>query len=216
MPIIKAISGKSPIRTVLTRVMDKRKTSENLLSGWNCTPFTVKDEMEVTKRLWGKNGGRTYKHFIQSFAKDENISPEQAHQIAHLVHLIILPAQVFCVAEHLIPQVRLHLSSRAEDRYPPQETAEDDGKDDADHGHADPVQQERHIKGHLYAVFHNVSLIQSIDDQLINFRHLQLQVVHGKQRQQPRQQSQRVLAVIDVDMLAENQENSFSSLLGCI
>ena len=83
MPIIKAISGKSPIRTVLTRVMDKRKTSENLLSGWNCTPFTVKDEMEVTKRLWGKNGGRTYKHFIQSFAKDENISPEQAHQIAY-------------------------------------------------------------------------------------------------------------------------------------
>ena len=111
---------------------------------------------------------------------------EQAHQIAHLVHLIILPAQVFCVEEHLIPQVRLHLSSRAKDRYPPQETAEDDGKDDADHGHADPVQQERHIKGHLYAVFHNVSLIQSIDDQLINFRHLQLQVVHGKQRQQPR------------------------------
>ena len=141
---------------------------------------------------------------------------EQAHQIAHLVHLIILPAQVFCVAEHLIPQVRLHLSSRAEDRYPPQETAEDDGKDDADHGHADPVQQEHHIKGHLYAVFHNVSLIQSIDDQLINFRHLQLQVVHGKQRQQPRQQSQRVLAVIDVDMLAENQENPFSSLLGSI
>ena len=40
-------------------------------------------EMEVTKRLWGKNGGRTYKHFIQSFAKDENISPEQAHQIAY-------------------------------------------------------------------------------------------------------------------------------------
>ena len=71
MPIIKAISGKSPIRTVLTRVMDKRKTSENLLSGWNCTPFTVKDEMEVTKRLWGKNGGRTYKHCIQ------------AHQIAY-------------------------------------------------------------------------------------------------------------------------------------
>ena len=83
MPIIKAISGKSPIRTVLTRVMDKRKTSENLLSGWNCTPFTVKDEMEVTKGVWGKNGGRTYKHFIQSFSKDENISPEQAHQIAY-------------------------------------------------------------------------------------------------------------------------------------
>lgn len=39
--------------------------------------------MEVTKRLWGKNSGRTYKHFIQSFAKDENIPPEQAHQIAY-------------------------------------------------------------------------------------------------------------------------------------
>ena len=138
---------------------------------------------------------------------------EQTHQIAHLVHLVVLPAQILRVAEHLIPQIRLHPGRRAEDRYPPQEPAEDNDQDDADHGHADPVQQERHIKRHLHAVFHNVSLVQPVDDQLINFRHLQIQIVHGKQSQQPRQQSQRVLAVIDVDMLAENQENPSSSLI---
>ena len=78
------------------------------------------------------------------------------------------------MAEHLIPQIRLHLGSCAEDRYPPQEPPKDDGQDDADHGHADSVQQERHIKGHLYAVFHNISLVQAVDDHLIDLRHLQL------------------------------------------
>lgn len=32
--------------------------------------------------LWDKDGGRTYKHFVQSFAPGEKIDPAQAHQIA--------------------------------------------------------------------------------------------------------------------------------------
>ena len=38
--------------------------------------------MRVTKLLWDKDGGRTYKHFVQSFAPGEKINPAQAHQIA--------------------------------------------------------------------------------------------------------------------------------------
>ena len=53
-----------------------------MLSGLNCVPDTVKDEMRVTKLLWDKDGGRTYKHFVQSFAPGEKIDPAQAHQIA--------------------------------------------------------------------------------------------------------------------------------------
>ncbi len=46
-----------------------------MLSGLNCVPDTVKDEMRVTKLLWDKDGGRTYKHFVQSFAPGEKIDP---------------------------------------------------------------------------------------------------------------------------------------------
>jgi hypothetical protein len=38
--------------------------------------------MQATKELWGKTEGRTYKHFVQSFAPEEKIEPEQAHCIA--------------------------------------------------------------------------------------------------------------------------------------
>ena len=62
--------------------MKEEKTEQKLLSCLNCTPDMVQEQMEFTKRLWGKNGGRTYKHFVQSFAPEENIDPVQAHQIA--------------------------------------------------------------------------------------------------------------------------------------
>lgn len=38
--------------------------------------------MRATKKSWGKTGGRQYKHFVQSFSPDENITPEEAHTIA--------------------------------------------------------------------------------------------------------------------------------------
>ena len=83
MAVIKAVSSRAGIKTILNYVMKEEKTEQKLLSCLNCTPDMVQEQMEFTKRLWGKNGGRTYKHFIQSFAKDENISTEQAHQIAY-------------------------------------------------------------------------------------------------------------------------------------
>lgn len=33
--------------------------------------------MQATKELWGKTDGRTYKHYVQSYHEDEEITPEQ-------------------------------------------------------------------------------------------------------------------------------------------
>ena len=38
--------------------------------------------MQATKELWGKTDGRTYKHYVQSYHEDEEITPEQAHKNA--------------------------------------------------------------------------------------------------------------------------------------
>lgn len=83
MATIKAVSSKSGIGTIIGYVTKKEKTEAKLLSGYNCSPESVAEEMMVTKMTWNKTDGRTYKHFVQSFHKDESITPEMAHKLAN-------------------------------------------------------------------------------------------------------------------------------------
>lgn len=76
MAVIKAVSSKAGIGQALDYVTKEEKTEDKLVSGLHCEPDTVKDEMAATKELWGKTGGRTYKHFVQSYHEDEHITPE--------------------------------------------------------------------------------------------------------------------------------------------
>ena len=80
MAIIKAVSSKAPIKTAITYISKSEKTESKLLSGYNVTPDTAYEEMQSTKEIWDKTDGRTYKHYVQSFAPDELITPEQAHE----------------------------------------------------------------------------------------------------------------------------------------
>lgn len=82
MAIIKAVSSRASIAKAIKYVTQDEKTKSDLITGIGCSVSSVIDEMEVTKLLWGKTGGRTYKHFIQSFHEDEKITAEEAHQIA--------------------------------------------------------------------------------------------------------------------------------------
>lgn len=83
MAIIKAVSSKSPIKTAIAYVSKDEKTNQKLLSGYNLSsPETAYDEMQITKEIWNKTNGRTYKHYVQSFAPDEAVTSEQAHAIA--------------------------------------------------------------------------------------------------------------------------------------
>lgn len=77
MAVIKAVSSKAGIGQALDYVTKEEKTEDKLVSGLHCEPDTVKDEMQATKELWGKTGGRTYKHFVHSYHEDEYITPEQ-------------------------------------------------------------------------------------------------------------------------------------------
>ena len=71
------LSSKAGIGQALDYVTKEEKTEDKLVSGLHCEPDTVKDEMQATKELWGKTGGRTYKHFVHSYHEDEHITPEQ-------------------------------------------------------------------------------------------------------------------------------------------
>ena len=82
MAVIKVVSSKAGIGQAIDYVTKEEKTEEKLVSGLHCEAETAKEEMQATKELWEKTGGRTYKHFVQSYHKDEKITPEQAHRNA--------------------------------------------------------------------------------------------------------------------------------------
>lgn len=84
MAIIKAVKNShSSIKHIINYVTKKEKTiGKKLCSGFNCNANTAVKEMQTTKELYEKTGGRTYKHFVQSFSPEEGITAEEAHQIA--------------------------------------------------------------------------------------------------------------------------------------
>jgi len=84
MAIIKAVKNShSSIKHIINYVTKKEKTiGKKLCSGFNCNIDTATEEMQITKKIYGKEGGRTYKHFVQSFPPEEDITPEKAHDIA--------------------------------------------------------------------------------------------------------------------------------------
>lgn len=84
MAVIKSVKNShSNIKHIINYVTKKEKTiGKKLCSGFNCNKDTAAKEMQTTKELYNKTKGRTYKHFVQSFPPEENITPEQAHQLA--------------------------------------------------------------------------------------------------------------------------------------
>jgi hypothetical protein len=62
--------------------MHPAKTDTHLITAVNCEAESAFHEMVAVKRHFGKDTGRQFIHFIQSFAPYESITPETAHEIA--------------------------------------------------------------------------------------------------------------------------------------
>ena len=74
------------IGIVLNYAMRGEKTKDGSevvhhVSGINCNPMFAKDEFLATKDLYKKRDGVMFYHYIQSFAADDNLTPEEAQQI---------------------------------------------------------------------------------------------------------------------------------------
>ena len=74
------------IGIVLNYAMRGEKTQDGSevvhhVSGINCNPMFAKDEFLATKDLYKKRDGVMFYHYIQSFAEDDNLTPEEAHEI---------------------------------------------------------------------------------------------------------------------------------------
>jgi len=92
MSVIKSVNSRSgsraALRNTLGYVLQDKKTSSDLtlvLGDYphlEVTADKVFQHFMQTKELFGKPGGRMYKHFVVSWHKDENITPEVALDIA--------------------------------------------------------------------------------------------------------------------------------------
>lgn len=82
MAVIKPTAAKS-IRATIKYVSKKEKTTVNFMTGVNCSndPQKALQQMQITKKVYGKTDGRSCIHFIQSFAAGEKVLPAEVHQI---------------------------------------------------------------------------------------------------------------------------------------
>ena len=82
MPYTKRKAHHKTLDDLLDYIMDEEKTDGGLLiTGLNCHPDTSKIEFKNTLDKFGNKGNRVGYHLVQSFCPDDDITPEQAHEI---------------------------------------------------------------------------------------------------------------------------------------
>ncbi len=86
MAIVKPIKVRAGnlagLRGVLNYIKADFKTKDGtLVFGKDCIPEKVFEQMLITKKAFHKDTGRQYAHFVQSFYRYDNLTPEQALEI---------------------------------------------------------------------------------------------------------------------------------------
>lgn len=82
MPYTKRKAHHKTLDDLLDYIMNEEKTDGGLLiTGLNCHPDTSKIEFKNTLDKYGNKGNRVGYHLVQSFCPDDDITPEQAHEI---------------------------------------------------------------------------------------------------------------------------------------
>ena len=95
---------------------------------------------------------------------------EEAHEVADLVDLIILPAQEPGPVEHFRAQTGLQENGGAKEAHAPDKPAQAHAQDHANHGHAHMVQQEIQVKGQNCTVHGHGTRIHAVHDHLVQLR----------------------------------------------
>ena len=96
--------GGGALGGVLRYVQQEEKTTwedRRLVSGWNCTARSVYDEMRLTKEQFDKTDGRQYYHFVQSFDKQGDLSPQEVHAMGLELAQLEFPNFEVLVATHV-------------------------------------------------------------------------------------------------------------------
>ena len=81
MAILKCVASGCPLSNIFGYVKRREATKDKLIGGVNCSPDSALDEFIFVKKLFHKEEGRQYYHFVQSFSPEDDLTPETAHEI---------------------------------------------------------------------------------------------------------------------------------------
>ena len=82
MAISKLIPIKATLNKAIDYIMDPEKTGNGrLVSAFGCSPETADIEMQITADKGSRQGNRIGYHLIQSFAPEDDITPEKALEL---------------------------------------------------------------------------------------------------------------------------------------
>ena len=81
MAILKCVASGCPLSNIFGYVKRREATKDKLIGGVNCSPDAALDEFIFVKKLFHKEEGRQYYHFVQSFSPEDDLTPETAHEI---------------------------------------------------------------------------------------------------------------------------------------
>lgn len=103
MAITKTHSIKSTLNLAIQYICNPNKTDGTLLvSSFACLPETADIEFEWTRRQAIDKGNSLGRHIIQSFSPDDNITPEQAHEIGmKLAEQVLGGKYEFVISTHI-------------------------------------------------------------------------------------------------------------------
>lgn len=79
MAIIKFINTKPTLETLLEYVTKEGKVFA--VEGKDCLAESALEEMQSVKKAFKKEEGREFIHLIQSFSKEDNITPKKVHEL---------------------------------------------------------------------------------------------------------------------------------------
>lgn len=80
---------------------DDKTMKGRYVSGQNCTPQLAEQEFLATREVNHKDGGRWFYHYTQSFSPKEDVTPEQAHEIAKEFAARAWPESEVVIATHV-------------------------------------------------------------------------------------------------------------------
>ena len=100
MAVIKFATAHSSVKNVLNYVMRKEATDRTLVDGIRCLPETSIHEFAYVKNQFHKTDGRQYYHIVQSFAPEDTLTPETAHEIGMRFAEDCFPGFQIVVATH--------------------------------------------------------------------------------------------------------------------
>lgn len=100
----------SAMKRVINYVTRPDKTDENLIYTHLCDKDTTYDDFVQVKQMYGKEIGRQYIHFVQSFSPDEDITPETANEIAQRLttHPAFKGFQILIATHTDTPHIHTH------------------------------------------------------------------------------------------------------------